>query len=1177
MGSTVGQAAAEVRAALSRRVLRLRHRGHAVQCPCCERSWGSFAPDWNRPNAICPGCGSHERHRALCLYLVEHTPLGHEPMSLLHFAPEYALRGRMEAVPGLRYVTADLEPEGVDVQLDITAMPFDDGTFDAILCSHVLEHVIDDRAAMSELHRVLRPGGWALVRRGAGNRQPEGLPHGGADRGALAGRRLARSRRRCATAWRFGPERGRAPLTARVHVRSRPGPRWQEAGITRGPSTIHALTGGPLLERHSELAVLGMAADAAVAGAGSLALIEANAGLGKSRLLTAGIESARASGLRVLSAAGNELEGEFSFGLVLQLLEHELPDGTERDQLFQGAAGLARPLLERGDTTPGDGGEFPLLHGLYWLVSNLAERGPLLVAVDDLHWSDRPSMRFLLYLAQRLEGLPVMLAVALRPHEVSAADDVLAALRACHGATAIWPPPLGPDGVKGLVRARFPVAAPEFIRACGELTDGNPFLLTELLKGAQERGEEPSAATGAHLAQLAPDSVLRSVVARVQRVAPGASDLARAVAILGPHAQLSTATTLSGLDREPARQAADALAESEVLRVGDPLAFVHPLLRETIYGDVPEAERGAAHARAARLLAAEGAEPDAVAAHLLLAERAGDDWTVDALERAATLALGDGAPESAVTYLRRALAEPPEEARRPEVLLGLGRAEAALGEPTAADRLAQAVALTPGAIERGRATLDLAQSLHSLGRYVDAADTIDRALADLDNADEGVVRELEATWVSLARLAPPLRDEAVRRLAAIVERPPGDSHAERLLLAQASGQMVFAGEPREEACAVAGLALADGKLLYEGGPDDQGFLIALATFAWSDDFETCDRGMDEALRHARERGLPRRAATAIYGRSLTRHYAGRLVEAVADNEQAISAYQTGWSEYLPAACAQLSWAMLELDDIEAAERALTTEGLADVDSVSQVMVLEAKARVHISRGRTDTALATAEEAGRLMVASHVLNPTLLPWRSTAALAAMHQGDTGRARELVEEELRLAERFGAPRAIGMALRVRGIVEGGATGLEMLREAVSILAESPAVLEHARAMVDLGAALRRGGSNAEAREQLREALTLADRLGLIAIGRRAYDELQAAGARPRRRQLVGAHSLTPSERRVAGMAAEGMTNREIAQALFVTAKAVQWHLGNTYRKLEIAGRDELPFVLDGDPAG
>lgn len=119
--------------------------------------------DWNRPNAVCPGCGSHERHRALWLYLARALDGIGEPFDLLHFAPEYALRGRLEARPELRYVTADLEDEGVDVAADITRLPFEDGSFDGILCSHVLEHVEDDRAAMAELWRVLRPGGWAAV------------------------------------------------------------------------------------------------------------------------------------------------------------------------------------------------------------------------------------------------------------------------------------------------------------------------------------------------------------------------------------------------------------------------------------------------------------------------------------------------------------------------------------------------------------------------------------------------------------------------------------------------------------------------------------------------------------------------------------------------------------------------------------------------------------------------------------------------------------------------------------------------------------------------------------------------------------------------------------------------------------------------------------------------------
>ena len=153
----------QLRGALGRVVTRTRLRGDAVECPCCERTWSAFAPDHNRPNALCPYCGSHERHRGLWLYLRDRMELGGRPLKLLHFAPEYALRERFEALEAIDYVTADLDPAGVDVQVDITAMPFDDGAFDAILCSHVLEHVENDRAAMSELARVLGPDGWLLV------------------------------------------------------------------------------------------------------------------------------------------------------------------------------------------------------------------------------------------------------------------------------------------------------------------------------------------------------------------------------------------------------------------------------------------------------------------------------------------------------------------------------------------------------------------------------------------------------------------------------------------------------------------------------------------------------------------------------------------------------------------------------------------------------------------------------------------------------------------------------------------------------------------------------------------------------------------------------------------------------------------------------------------------------
>jgi len=150
-------------AAVRRRWIRLRHRGEEVECPCCGRRWAAFAADWNRPDAVCPGCGAHERHRALWLYLRDRVQVGRGPTDLLHFAPEHGLSVALAGLPLVRRVTADLDGHRVDVAVDITAMPFVDASFDAILCSHVLEHVEDDRTAMAELARVLRPGGWALV------------------------------------------------------------------------------------------------------------------------------------------------------------------------------------------------------------------------------------------------------------------------------------------------------------------------------------------------------------------------------------------------------------------------------------------------------------------------------------------------------------------------------------------------------------------------------------------------------------------------------------------------------------------------------------------------------------------------------------------------------------------------------------------------------------------------------------------------------------------------------------------------------------------------------------------------------------------------------------------------------------------------------------------------------
>jgi DNA-binding CsgD family transcriptional regulator len=194
----------------------------------------------------------------------------------------------------------------------------------------------------------------------------------------------------------------------------------------------------------------------------------------------------------------------------------------------------------------------------------------------------------------------------------------------------------------------------------------------------------------------------------------------------------------------------------------------------------------------------------------------------------------------------------------------------------------------------------------------------------------------------------------------------------------------------------------------------------------------------------------------------------------------------------------------------------------------------------------------------------------LAWRSALALA-IGQQDPQEARELAQQELELARHVGADRAIGIALRVCGLLAGKRDGIELLEQSVAVLEGSPMQLELAHSLTELGGALRRAGARSTAREPLRRALDLATRCGATALAQRAREEAIATGARPRRPWASGVQALTPSELRVARLAAQHMGNREIAQALFITTKTVSDHLTSAYRKLNISSRDELATTM------
>lgn len=927
-----------------------------------------------------------------------------------------------------------------------------------------------------------------------------------------------------------------------------------------------------LLERTGELDHLAAAAEAAWKGIGGFVLIEGAPGIGKSRLLDA--VAALAGPQLTLVARSGEGERDFPFGVPLQLYEPVLArrEPEQRGRLLTGSAGLAAPLFDAapwGRTEEVDSeARHSLVHGLYWLTANLTEEAPLAILVDDLHWADRSSLAFLRYLSQRIADLPVLVVGTLRPGDVDSQE--LEQLRALSTATRLTPKPLSADAVGRIVREELPAASDEICAACADATGGNPFLLHELLLALANAREEAPRPEAIHA--MASEPVGRRLALRIAGLSPSAEPLMGAAVVLGDGAPLRHAAALAQLDPDEAISAADELMAADVLRGVDPIMFAHPLVRASLYERLPAGDRARRHSRAARLLAAEGVDAERLTPHLLRAQRSGDAVVVDRLREAAAAASARGAPESAITLLERALEEPPPPELRPEVLLELGLAEAATGHPGAPATVAKALELTDDPRRAGEIAFLLGRRLYSSSRLREAAEVFDAGLARLNGRDPELALRLESGFVTAARLQVERRPEAIARLQPLLGRiGTASSSTERILLAHVAFERVAAGAPRDEVVDLARRALADGELLSDQATDGMAFTAAVCALGYADELEEAVAALDGAVERARARGSALEYAGAVHFRAYVLYRQGRVHEAAADAAAALDLARAG----SPVAGLATNAIGAEI----AIERGALAEARAVLDVPSPqahagtapfAYYLLARGRLLLIEGNPEGALADLLACGELLEALHAPNPAVVPWRAGAARAAHALGDETRARALAAEALELARNFGARRAIGIAL-----MTAAATGAEgpvaALEEAVATLEPSQARLEHARALVELGGALRRGGKRREARERLQQGREMARACGATVLLERAFDELRAAGARPRREAASGLEALTPSEHRVVSMAARGLTNKEIAQALFVTVKAVEWHLGNSYRKLGVRARGDLPEIL------
>ncbi len=953
---------------------------------------------------------------------------------------------------------------------------------------------------------------------------------------------------------------------------------------TRAPPTVSAL-----LERSDELVRVEEVLDRGCLGTGGLMVIEGPAGIGKTAMLSAACAGAQAKGMRVLRARGAQLEHEFAFGVVRQLLEPPLAeaDDAQRADYLEGAAGVAAALLE----LPGSGGggsgmaagpdpPFAVLHGLYWLCANVSSSEPVCVAVDDAHWADSPSLRFLSFLLTRLEGLSMAVIVATRPREAGADAGLLAGLATDPSAEVLHLPPLTREAVAQFVTDGLGAAPdPGFVDACLQATGGTPFLMRELVGAVRADGIVPTDRFAAHVERIGARTVGRSILLRLDRLPPSAGRLARAVAIL-ERGDLRQAAKLAELDEDEAAAAADVLAAAEIFEPGRPLAFSHPIVRAGIYAELASGDRARGHRAAARLLAPGAGSNERVAEHLLLSDPAADEWVVERLVQAARSAARSGAPESAAVYLRRVLEEPPAPDTVPSLLLELGMAEASAGLPAWPAHLEAALDGATDDSGRVAAAMVLALALGRAHESAAAVDVLDRAASPLDSADsDGLAARLEAATVGVGIIDVATASAMARRRDALLARAADDSSAPPEVLAVAAFGSVITNRPADAAAGLAQRALAAGRDALSGTTDRPWYAHATwfsqttVSLLWAERYEQVMPLLDASIAQARATGDSGRFTVGLAHRAWVALRRGELIEAEADSRTALAAAE------LPAPAfyrvlngGVLIDALVEQGALEAAEEALAPmDAEAEAGSLTAAVLRFARGRLRLAQGAVNEGLGDLLAVGQLTNRALVICPSFLPWRSEAAIAKLALAEVEAARRLAGEELELARRFAAPRALGVALRAAGVVRGGRSGEALIREALDTLGQADAKLERARALIDLGALVRRGNRRREARELLREGLDIAHRAGAGPLAARAETELRATGARPRRVVLAGVDSLTASERRVAELAADGRTNREIAQSLFVTARTVEGHLTNVFRKLDLESRDQLPGVI------
>ncbi|WP_410661468.1 AAA family ATPase [Amycolatopsis sp. lyj-112] len=929
-----------------------------------------------------------------------------------------------------------------------------------------------------------------------------------------------------------------------------------------GPSVPKRRAAG-LLGRDSELDTITGLFRAALHGRATSAVVVGEFGMGKSSVLTAAGELAKAAGFTVAIAAASRLETHLSGGVGRQLVEgltHAPAEaGSPRPRAPHATESLPdrRPRNEQEQTES--------LDAFFHTVRHAAEQGPVFLGIDNIHLADPWSMRCLAYIRHRVENLPVMIVLTSLIGHLQTGEVALLEMSGCTPAT-IRLRGLGPRHVAEFLR----LAPGRFSEQCHEVTGGNPYLL-----GALRRRMIP----GMDL-----DTAGSPMIGEVLRVRmheyTAAPKMLEAVAILGEDASFDLLAQLAGVDEITALEAIDTMVRVHLLANSHQPTLTYRFVRNSVLADMPLATRAVNHSRAARLLHDAGAPPERIATHLLAATAIRIPWAVNILRLAARYSVVNGDAGLAVRFLLRALEERLSERKRMAILLQLAHAEFHCDPDLAPARVREAVDHID---DRETAAFVATAMILSLCGGPDARLAINSAgqfAARLDAGGPDAVWPLLCmTYLAEAgsRLGPPPDFRDFERQWAPLNDPAAQQSRSGLLALDT----VRSGVSSAQAVRHFGEALSgEQPELFE-----QPYFFTLATAVLADEAALTDRLCQvlDTKRLPWDYHVPK-GALATLARGIALQAGGDLVRASVHYESLMRQFdERGATSDCPVAvlcAARLIETSVELGRYDVATAQLEKLDFAATQAhFTHNYLLYARGRLRVATGEPELGYEDLRGCGRRLEHHGMCFPGFAPWRAHAARAALALGRTDAATRLAEEDLEAAERWGAPRILGGALTTIGLVRDDEEAERVLTKAVDILSGSTAKLALAEALTELGSLRARHGHGEKAIVTLRQAARLAKHCGARSPARRAAEALRDA-----RTSAVPAkdndHGLTKQEYRVAVMASQGLTNREIAEALHLTRRTVELHLSGAYRKLEIAGRTELSTVLgrsqrvDGD---